>query len=85
MTVEVSRVDVDGYPQPWRISDLIDLLQTFPPDGFVILSSDAEGNSFKPLLEATEKGPCVVKIEHGYADVKFVASGTPSITLVPYD
>lgn len=35
-----------------QVSELIELLETYPPNYQVVLSRDAEGNGFSPLCDA---------------------------------
>jgi hypothetical protein len=34
-----------------KVSELISLLQTFPPDHIVVMSKDSEGNSYSPYAD----------------------------------
>ncbi len=76
MTDPAAPVDV-GTLKVW--------LEGVPDDTTVVLSSDAEGNVFKPLLMVGAES-AKVTTESGYADVDFEdAARVRAIVLWPYD
>jgi hypothetical protein len=78
--VRVSRMEPLG---PWTAGELSKALAELPPNTPVILSSDAEGNQHKPLLEV-EDGFGSVSIDRGFADVDLEADQR-AVLLIPYD
>lgn len=75
-----------GDGKPMSVRALMEILSLFPNDAPVVLFSDAEGNSMKPLLEVfLDKAQ--VSVSNGYGEVAVTdhALGSPAVFLTPYD
>jgi len=69
----------DGL-QAWTVRDLRDVLATMPDDHLVILSSDAEGNEHRSLMEVY-----ATTTDSDYVTMRGHKAGQPCVVLVPMD
>lgn len=84
-TTAVRVVDDEGRPRPWTVGELAEFLSTQDRDRLVVLSSDAEGNAFRPLLEV-EVGPSDIEPDPTYGwYATDLDEGRPAVTLIPFD
>jgi hypothetical protein len=79
------RSTVKQMLEPVTVGNLMEWLGDLPPDTTVVVSRDAEGNEFKPLMQVT-KHRATVSTSAGYGGVDLHDDGAWKVVVLwPFD